>query len=45
MSEAITALDAVESDYERHAKCARRVAEEHFDAEKVARRVLEIALA
>lgn len=43
-TEATSALEAVERDYERHSRLARAVAEEHFDATKVARRVLEHAL-
>jgi len=35
----------VEADYERHSRHARELAEEHFDGEKVVRRVLELALA
>jgi hypothetical protein len=42
--EALHALEAVESDYERHCKEARHLAEEHFDAPKVVSRVLERAL-
>jgi hypothetical protein len=45
IDEAAGAIDAVESDYERHARAARDLAEEHFDGEKVVRRVLELALA
>lgn len=41
---AAAALDAVEADYDRHAGLARRLAEEHFDGERVARGVLERAL-
>jgi len=44
IDQAIATLDAIESEYDRHAALARRLTEEHFDAEKVARRVLEIAL-
>lgn len=45
LDEAVAAIDAVEADYERHSRLARELAEEHFDGEKVARRVLEVALA
>jgi hypothetical protein len=45
MDEAAAAIDAVEADYERHSRLARQLAEEHFDGEKVVRRVLELALA
>jgi len=44
MAEAASALETVESDYERHCVSARQLAEEHFDATKVLRRVLETAL-
>jgi hypothetical protein len=44
LSQAADALRAVESDYERHARSARRVAEEHFDGRRIAARVLEYAL-
>jgi hypothetical protein len=45
LEEASRALFAVESDYERHSRLARELAEEHFDAQKVVGRVLERALA
>jgi hypothetical protein len=45
MDEAAAAFDAVEADYERHSRLAHQLAEEHFDGEKVVRRVLELALA
>jgi hypothetical protein len=45
LEEAALALSAVESDYERHCRLARELAEEHFDAKKVVGRVLERALA
>jgi hypothetical protein len=43
--EAARALETVMADYEREARAARELAEEYFDAEKVARSVLERALA
>jgi len=43
-SEAIGLLREAESDYARHSRAARRLAEKHFDATKVAARVLERAL-
>jgi hypothetical protein len=43
--DAARALLAVESDYERHCRMARELAEEHFDARKVVAEVLERALA
>ena len=45
LEEAARALSVVESDYERHCRLARELAEEHFDAQKVVRSVLERALA
>ncbi len=42
---AAAAIEAVEADYEHHSRLARELAEEHFDGEKVVRRVLELALA
>ena len=45
MDEAERALAQVESDYERHCRLARALAEEHFDARRIVGRVLEQALA
>ena len=45
IEDARRALFAVESDYERHCRLARELAEEHFDAQKVVGSVLERALA
>jgi hypothetical protein len=45
MDGAVAAIEAVEADYDRHSRLARELAEEHFDGEKVVRRVLELALA
>jgi len=44
LEEAARALDAVESDYQRQCRLARRLAEEYFDACKVVESVLERAL-
>jgi len=44
MDEAVAAFSAIESDYERHSRLARELAEE-FDARHVVGRVLERALA
>lgn len=44
LQEAVRAIESVESDYEWHSRRARALAEEHFDARKVARSVLERAL-
>jgi hypothetical protein len=43
--QAVSAFDAIESDYERHCRLARNLAEEYFDATKVAQHVLEQAFA
>lgn len=45
LEEASRALSAVESDYDRHCRLARALAEEYFDARKVVGSVLERALA
>ena len=45
LDEAVKALSTVESDYERHSRLARQLAEEHFDASCIVIRVLERALA
>ena len=39
--EALDAIDAVESDYARHSRAARAIAEEYFRAETVLKRLLE----
>jgi hypothetical protein len=44
VDEAAAMLETVESDYDRHARAARTLAEEHFDARKVVARVLEEAV-
>ncbi len=43
--EAVRAFTAVEGDYEHHARLARQLVEEHFDAHTVVTRLLERALA
>jgi hypothetical protein len=45
MDEAVRALADVESDYERHCRLARALAEEYFDGRRVVGRVLEQAMA
>jgi hypothetical protein len=45
LEDAAAAVEAVEADYERHARSARRLAEERFDGIKIAGQVLELALA
>jgi hypothetical protein len=42
--EAVRYLEQVEADYDRHCREARALAEEYFDAGKVAKRVLEQAI-
>ena len=42
--DAAHALNTVQSDYERHSRLARQLAEEYFDARKVVRSVLERTL-
>ncbi|MBN1794081.1 MAG: hypothetical protein JW844_03865 [Candidatus Omnitrophica bacterium] len=37
----ITAIDAIHSDYERHSKAAREIAEEYFKAEKVLGKIID----
>jgi hypothetical protein len=44
IDEAAAMLEAAESEYERHSRAARALAEEYFDARKVVSRVLEQAL-
>ena len=41
MEDAIDAIDSLNCDYRRHARAARRVAEEYFDSDKVLPRLLE----
>ncbi len=41
---AAAALDAINTDYERHCRAARDIAETHFDATRVLSRVLSEAL-
>jgi hypothetical protein len=43
--EALAALDAIADDYPRHARRASAIAREHFDANRVLPRLLEVALA
>jgi len=39
----VEALREVQSDYARHSRAARALAEEHFEASKVFRRMIEVA--
>jgi hypothetical protein len=43
VEEAAAAVEAIERDYERHARAARAIAEQYFDAEKVLSSLLERA--
>lgn len=43
LDEAVEGLRSIELDYERHARAARAIAQEHFEASKVLRRMLEAA--
>jgi hypothetical protein len=44
MRDAIRAFEEINGDYERQCRLARQLAEEHFDAKKVASTILETAL-
>jgi hypothetical protein len=41
--EALAGIEAINSDYVRHAKCANEIAHEHFDANRVLPKLLEQA--
>jgi glycosyltransferase involved in cell wall biosynthesis len=41
MDEALAAIAAINSDYRRHCEAARAIAEEYFEATRVAARLLE----
>jgi glycosyltransferase involved in cell wall biosynthesis len=41
VSDAAAAIDRVEGDYERHARAARQLAEEHLDSDVVLTRLIE----
>jgi hypothetical protein len=43
MEDILTALDAIQSDYEQHSRAAREIAEEYFAAENVLRSLMERA--
>jgi hypothetical protein len=43
-AQAAAALAAMNADYEHHCRAARALAERHFDAAQVARRILDVAL-
>lgn len=44
VAEAARAIEAINADYEHHCRCARQLAEEHFDAESVTSSILERSL-
>jgi hypothetical protein len=44
MDDAVRAFAAVETDYERHSRAARALAEEFVDARRVVQRIFERAL-
>jgi hypothetical protein len=44
MADAVRAFETINGDYERQCRLARQLAEDHFDAKAVTRRVLERAL-
>jgi hypothetical protein len=44
LDEAVAALDAVNTDYERHCRAAREIAETHFDAGRIVEQILNDAL-
>jgi len=41
--EALAGIEAINADYDRHARCAVDIAREHFDASRVLPRLLEVA--
>jgi hypothetical protein len=44
VAEAARAFDVINGDYEQQSRAARRLAEEHFDAKAITRRILERSL-
>ncbi len=44
LEEAAAALDAVNTDYERHCRAARQIAEAYFDSRQVVERILRLTL-
>jgi len=44
LEEAVSAFEAIHSDYERHSRAAREIAEAYFDSKRVAREILDCAL-
>jgi hypothetical protein len=43
LDEAVTAIEALNADYERHARAARALAETHFDSDRVLSDLIEVA--
>jgi len=43
VEDAIAGIDCINADYERHARRAAEIAREHFDANKILTRLLEVA--
>jgi len=41
MEEVLASIDCLKSDYSRHARAARVIAEEYFDAKRVLNKLLE----
>jgi len=41
MEDILAAIDEIHSDYARHCRAAREIAEEYFDAENVLRSLIE----
>ena len=41
LDEAAEGVDRIVADYDRHSRAARTIAEEHFDSDRVLRRLLE----
>ena len=41
MDDILTAIETIQSDYERHCRAAREIAEEYFAAENVLRSLIE----
>jgi hypothetical protein len=44
MEDAVSALETVNADYERHCRAAREIAEAHFDSRRVMERILNLSL-
>lgn len=44
LPEALRGIEAINTDYERHRRAARKLAEEYFDADKVLSQLLEAAM-